>query len=308
MRHSIITWDSSFRNFFHLLPALAAQDFDLAEVEVILVEQRSRGTALEVAAAFGVEPAEAVCAALADRLAVDIVHLDEPDDEPYHPGRLLNVGIRRAQGEIVSTMDADMLLPRNFLAVLDRMHATGDCVATLHRYDAAYPCGVTVENWTRQLIDYDLILNTAANRATPIPAEVPNKAPLLSTRRAHWKAIGGYDDHPLFATAYTLFGRDVSARFELLLGKKELPMPMPAVHPWHPREVNRQTAIFQVLYQAQSALIGWSIDRKEPDRAARREVADRLMAQHRPHVLQAIRRAEAEMVANARAPRRRPAA
>ena len=73
MRHSIVTWDSSFRSFFHLLPTLAAQDFDRAMVEVVLIEQRSRKTALEVAAATGVRPAEAVCEAVADRLAVDLV-------------------------------------------------------------------------------------------------------------------------------------------------------------------------------------------------------------------------------------------
>ena len=308
MRHSIVTWDSSFRSFFHLLPALAAQDFDLAMVEVVLIEQRSRKTALQVAAASGVRPAEAVCEAIADRLAVDLVYLDEPDAVPYHPGRLLNVGLARASGEILSTMDVDLLVPRNFLAVLDWMHAEGDCIATLHRYDAAYPCGVTVADWTRQLIDHELILNTTLNRATPIPPTVANKAPLLSTRRAHWQAIGGYDDHPLFATAYTLFGRDISARLEILLGKKELPMPVAAVHPWHPREMQRQAATFQVLYQAQSALIGWSVEHKKPDHAARREVAERLMTQYRPQITEAIRTAEAQMLANARAPRPRPAA
>ncbi len=302
MKHSIVCWDSSFRNFFHLLPSLASLSFDRDDVEIIFIEQRTREVADRVCRNVGTKPVSEVVDGLKNELPVDLVYLDEPDSEPYHPGRLLNVGLEKATGDILSTMDADILLHPDFMSTLNRVHEMGDRIFCMHRYNANFPCGTSREDWTNQIVDYDLILNTCSDRHLPIPEVILNKAPLLSARREHWEAISGYDSHRIFSTAYTLFGRDISLRFKLLLGDRETPLPVPCVHPWHPTEVDRGMDDFQILYGAQQGLMNWSQGVGEPDAERRTEQADQLYAQHRDEIEQAISIAEAQMIEGARNP------
>jgi len=290
IEHTIVTWDCSFRNFFHLLPSLAQTDQGLSRLEVIFVEQRERKTAHEFAKREDCQPIESVVEALAGRLRVRVIHMD--DEGPYHPGRLLNAGIREARGAIVSTMDADILVPPDFLAILTAMHARGDRVITMPRCEAAFPCGTTVDDWKNQIIDYELVRNCAVNAYAPVPRVVTNKAPLLSAKAAHWEAIGGYDEHLIFGTAYTLFGRDISRRFELFLGAVETPLPKFCVHPWHPTEVDRKDERIQILYKAQQMLIDWSVANDEPDVRERQGHADAIHKANRRAIDEAIGLAE----------------
>jgi hypothetical protein len=297
--HTIISWDSTFRNFFHLLTSLADLDWGRDRLQVIFVEQRSAATAAAYAAAEGCKSVAQVVAEVADRLDVTLVYLDE-DDAAYHPGRLLNAGLARATGDIVSTMDADILVPRQFLRVLDALHQRGQRVFTMHRPAALFPCGTTKADWKNQIIDYELVRNLAPQAFQPMQDVVHNKAPLLSTRRENWEAIGGYDEHRLFSTAYTMFGRDVSLRFRLLLGDVELPMPMYCIHPWHPTEVNRSDSKIGVMFAAQQGLIKWSEERRVFDVRKRKAVADQLYADNRALVEAAISFAEDEQMVSTR--------
>ncbi len=151
-KHSIISWDCSFRNFFHLISSLENQDYDLSNVEFIFIEQRSQSVADEICRTVATLPINEVVRRYTKKLQVQICYLEEADSEPYHPGRLLNRGIELAKGAYISTMDADILVPNNFFKVLDMVHARGDVVVCMHRYTAAYPCGVLFENWTNQII------------------------------------------------------------------------------------------------------------------------------------------------------------
>lgn len=298
-KHTIISWDSTFRNFFHLLPSLADLEWGRDRLQVIFIEQRSAATAAAYAAAEGCKTVAQVAAEVADRLDISVVHLDE-DDAVYHPGRLLNAGLERATGDIVSTMDADILVPRQFVRVLDELHKRGPRVFTMHRPAAQFPCGTTKADWKNQIVDYDLVRNLCPHAFAPIPDVVNNKAPLLSTRRENWEAIGGYDGHRLFSTAYTMFGRDISLRFRLLLGEVEVPMPMFAIHPWHPTELNRQDDKITVLFGAQQGLMKWSEDNQVFDVRKRQAVADQLYASHRDRVDIAIAFAEDEQRSSTR--------
>ena len=154
--HAIITWDRSFRNFFHLLPSLAEQDYPMEDVEVIVVEQMSREHASAYSAKEQCAPAEEVIAELKGRLNARVVYLGE-DDGVYHPGRTLNHGIRLTEGTIVSTMDADILVPRDFLSLLDRLHERGPRVVNMQRSQAPFACGTTNEDWKNQIIDFELV-------------------------------------------------------------------------------------------------------------------------------------------------------
>jgi hypothetical protein len=298
MKHSIVLWDCTFRNFFHLLDSLAQQAYDLGEVEVIVVEQRSRELAEGYARQEGVRSAWEVADDVADRLNVRILALDESMSTPYHPGRLLNVGLQEATGEILSTMDADLLVPAGFLSLLERMHERGQRVITLHRHQAAYPCGTTVDDWKHQIIDYDLILPTCPDAGVPIPQVNQNKAPLLSARRETWDAIEGYDEHVLFSTAYTCFGRDASVRFNVALGGgQEIPMPIACVHPWHPTEVQRNDMKIRCLYQAQNFAMKWSHTQQAPRVSQRNGYLQNLYGNNAVAIDGAIQYAEQHMVA-----------
>jgi hypothetical protein len=295
LRHSIICWDSCFRNFFHLLGSLAEQDYDLSSVEVVFVEQRSRERAAAWAARHGVAPVEQVAGALSARLNVRIYHLNQDAAQPYHPGALLNFGLRKARGEILSTMDVDTLVPPIFLTMLDQAHAVRPRVVNMHRYMADRPCGVGVEAWTRQTVDYWKVLALCSDVQHRIPLRATNYAPLLSAHRDHWRDIGWYDDHVLFSTPYTLFGRDVATRLVILLGDVEHVLPIACVHPWHPTSVCREKEIFQGLYQAQTRLIEWSQQNRAPHAQVRRTLADEIHQQQRGEIERAIAAAEAEM-------------
>lgn len=253
-----------------------------------------------MADALGLKPVCQVADDCRDRLNIRIIHLDEPDEIPYHPGRLLNEGLQRAQGAILSTMDADQLVPPNFLTVLDHVHHAGNGVAYMHRYAADRPCGVKKENWIHQIVDYQMVLNICLDRNTPIPETIENKAPLLSARRENWEAIEYYDAHPVFSTAYTLFGADITARFRMLLGDADIGLPVAAVHPWHPTELDRDMDAVQILYQVQKHVIEWSLTHRRFEVTARRAYADGLYQKHQSDIERAIRISEHKMMRNAR--------
>ncbi|MDZ7714099.1 MAG: glycosyltransferase family A protein [Rhodovibrio sp.] len=293
-KHSIIIWDRAFRNFFHLLPSLAEQDYPLDQIQIVVVEQNSEATAVTFAEREGCAPVGQVIASLPKEINVDVVYLEE-DDQPYHPGRLLNEGLARSDGDICSTMDCDVLVPRDFLRILDRLHARGPRVVTMARSEAAFPCGTTIADWKNQIVDYDLVRNICPNAWAPIPRDAPNKAPLLSARRAHWDAIGGYDPHYVFSTAYTKFGMDVSTRFKLLLGQEaEIPHPKRCIHPWHPTEVNRQGDSAKVLFSIQDMLIRWSVTKGAWSLDQRHEVAETLYRKNAKLIDWAVTNAETD--------------
>lgn len=300
IKHSIITWDNSFRNFFHLVDSLTQQQYDLNKVEVIFVEQRSEELAQQVADSAEVESIRQVSERLKDQLRLRLLYLDEPDDSPYHPGRLLNYGLRMAQGEILSTMDTDQLLVPNFLSTLEKVQDAGNVIAYMHRHAADRPCGVTVGNWTRQIVDYDLILGTCPDHHVAIPAKIVNRAPLISARRENWEIIEYYDDHRLFSTAYTLFGVDVSTRFSLLPGIAEISLPVVSVHPWHPNPLNRSKEPFQILYSTQMNLVKWSLDNQRFQLKDRLTLTNQIYEKNRSQIETAIRIAEDEMIQDAR--------
>lgn len=293
--HSIICWDSCFRNFFHLLGSLAEQNYDLSTVEVIFVEQRSKTGAAEWAAQNGVPSVQETVDALDGKLNVRLYHLNQSAEHVYHPGALLNFGLRKSRGQFLSTMDVDILVPPIFLQMLDQAHVTSPRVVNMHRYMADAPCEVSTEEWTRQTLDYWKVFALCSDVKHRIPLRVYNYAPLLSAHRDHWEAIGYYDDHAIFSTPYTFFGRDVATRFGCLLGDVEHVLPIACVHPWHPTPIDRQKDSFQILHQCQTKLIEWSKNNGVAPLYARRPIANEIYREHGVEIDAAIALAEAEI-------------
>lgn len=133
MKHSIITWDCSFRNFFHTLWSLSKQDFPKNEFEMIVVEQRSRIESDAYNKKWCCPSLYETVEALRGLINIELIYLNESNESRYHFGKCLNAGVSRASGDIISTMDADTLLRPNFLQDLDTFHRNYEGVANILR-------------------------------------------------------------------------------------------------------------------------------------------------------------------------------
>ncbi len=272
MKHSIILWDCCYRNFFHLTGSLAAQDYPNDQYEIIWVEQRSRAASDAFNHRLGLRSLGDTVALYTDQCDVRVVYLDQPPAQPYHIGVCVNAGAALSRGEILSRMDGDMLVRPDFLHCLDHEMNVRPGVINLARRGAARPVGVPPERWTEGVIDYDRCRAECPRGFDPVPPVVRNKGPCLSAPRAWCEAVGGYDEHPLWATGISRNGQDLTARLEIYSGVPSRALPdQIGVHPFHPTGLNRLGEAEIAIFAAQQNLIDWSRARAEPTLTARRD-------------------------------------
>jgi hypothetical protein len=273
VKHTIISWDCSFRNFFHLLDALVLQDYDRNEFEVFYVEQRSRVVADEFNHKLGLPSLADRAREVSDSIQVCAEYLGDPAETPYHLGRSVNRGLELARGEIISVMDGDMLLPPDFLTKLENCHASGAGVVNLARRMASRPVGATFENWTEGRIDFNECLKVCPDATAPVPRVVSNKGPMISASAVAWRSIGGYDPHPIWSTGLTRLGQDANSRLELHLTTASTALPDAfAVHPYHPAGFSRLTLDASRVLDIHADLIHWARQNREVTWQARGEI------------------------------------
>ncbi len=282
MIHSIISWDCSFRNFFHLIDALLAQEYDRNQFELIFVEQRTKEVADAYNHKLGLKSLWDRYEEVKNKMNIRIVYLGDDPSIPYHLGRCNNKAIELAKGEIISIMDGDMLLPSNFLTLLEKYHKDQIAIINLVRHCASYPIGVKKEDWTKGVIDFERCLKACPTRNDPIPRAVGNKGPLISARKEHWEIVGGYDLHPIWSTGVSRLGQDVTARLEILTGVESTALPDAfAVHPYHPLGFLRSNRSSKKLLGLQMDLINWARSNKEPLWEKRTVYTERLFNNNR---------------------------
>lgn len=278
IKHTIISWDCSFRNFFHLIDGILDQDYDLSQVEIIYVEQKTREFADAYNHKIGLR-------SLGDRLdkwdteapALKVFYLNEDESDLYHLGRAVNKGLSEASGSIVSVMDGDLLMPRDFLCRLDSFFEEGGRVANVFRVSATGPVGVSVENWTNGTIDYDACFSVCKSKNEPVPTTHINKGPMISARVEDWKSINGYDTHRIWSTGLSRLGQDVDSRLCLATNTKSMCLPdVRAVHPYHPTGFSRKTLDSRRILSLQEDLISWCVESREVDWEKRMPVCDKL--------------------------------
>ena len=285
MIHSIISWDCSYRNFFHLIDGLLNQDYDRDEFELIYVEQRTEEFANTYNHKLGLKSLRNRYEEVKDQINIQIIYLGDDETIPYHLGRCNNKGIELAKGEIISIMDGDLLLPPNFLTMLEEYHRKQTAIVNLFRHTASYPIGVEKENWTEGVIDFERCLEACPTRNDPIPQTVGNKGPLISARKEHWKAVDGYDLHPIWSTGLSRLGQDVNARLEILTGVESTALPNAfAVHPYHPAGFKRTVTKSQRLLDLQQNLIDWSRSNEKPSWKERTTYTEQLYNANREFV------------------------
>ena len=217
MRHSIVSWDCTYRNFFHLIDGLLAQKFPRDEYELIFVEQRNKRESDEFNHGIGLRSLWDRYEEVKNKLNIQVVFLEEAREIPYHLGKCNNEGIRRSTGEIITVMDGDQLLPPNFLESLTNYHEKiTNAVVNIHRRSALYPVGVnTFSDWTKAVIDFNRCLKACPDRFSPLTPTVNNMGPMISARRQYWEAIQGYDTGDVWASVLSKSGLDVNVRLEI---------------------------------------------------------------------------------------------
>ncbi len=244
MLHSFVSWDCSFRNFFHLVHGLAEQDFDKDQFELIYVQQRSKEHADAYNHAFGLKSLSDLEEEYKDQINFKVLYLDQPETSVYNLGVANNAGIEAAQGEYISVMDGDMLLHPQFLNVLTEFHEKhkGLGVANVFRHMCEYPVGVSsYSDWDKGIVDLKRCLKACETRLIQTPRTVGNMGPLVSAHKDHWYVIEGYASEPLWATSASIAGGDANARLEMVTGQKSLALQnVYGVHPWHPLGYARQ--------------------------------------------------------------------
>lgn len=266
MKHTIISWDCSFRNFFHLIPSLAKQEYNKDEFEVIYVEQRTREQSNKFNHQFGLESLWDIHNKYKDIINIKVIYLNEDMKACYHLSKCNNVGIANAKGQIVSIMDGDLLVQSDFLKKLDKAHDKKSSVFNLVRYSSQYPIGVKYyKDWMKSEVGFDLCLKACSAKVTPVPDNFicGNKGPLISAKKEAFRAIDGYDESIIFSTSSSVAGADVCSRLEIFLNTKSTAVPNAfCVHPWHPhgyaskyRKSNRDVKFYLDL---QRLLIQWS--------------------------------------------------
>ncbi len=257
MRHSIIAWDSSYRDFFHLVQGACEQDYNVDQYELIYVEQRSKEHADSYAKDENVQALSEIKEEVGEKINFRVLYLDDPLSNPYHLGKCVNEGISVAQGEYISVMDGDQLLPPDFLSALDEFHSQGPAIANVIRQSPPEPVGVSKENWKDAIIDYDRCLELCEEG--PIPETTPNYGPLISAPAEAWEAVNGYSTHKIWSTGLSKLGADVNRRLERYLGVESRPLPDTFVaHPWHPTGFDRNVLRSRKMFEIQDQVMDYS--------------------------------------------------
>jgi hypothetical protein len=260
VRHSIISWDCCYRNFFHTAFTLSNQEFDADDYEVIYVEQRTEIASDRFNRQLGLSSLSDVVRALEKHINVRAVYMGDDLEAPLHWGRAVNRGIQASRGEVVSVMDGDLLLERDFLSKLNNEHSNSPrAVVNLHRRMVPHAIGVAPEHWTEQRVTFEACLDACPDRDRPLPKSPNNYGPMISARREHWDAISGYDEHRIWSTGLSLLGTDVTRRLEIQAGSRAYLLPdTVCVHPWHPVGFRRDTLSARRILSLQRELIEWA--------------------------------------------------
>ena len=305
MQHTIISWDCSFRNFFHLIDSMAEQKFDKDEYEFIYVEQRTKTVSDLYNHRSGLKSLGDKVEEAKSLFNIRVIYLDQEESAPYHLGICNNVGLQEAQGEIVSVMDGDTLVKKDFLTKLAYEHNKGARVLNLFRHMAEYPVGVSsFQDWRHGEISFDECLAAAGSsrHLKAVPKEYPNKGPMISARKEYWRAIGGYDENRLWSTSASMVGKDTNTRLEMASGQLSEAMPdTVCVHPWHPMgyarkgRINKDRMIGE-YFALQKELIAWCEEHNSYDWKSRNTLAQKLQQNHHDLIEQVIEEEKLDML------------
>ena len=279
IKHTIISWDCAYRNFFHLIDSLLNQNFPKNKFELIYVEQRTKKFANNFNHREGLKSLEDKYQEVKNKINIKIIYLNEDENQVYHLGKSNNAGLAIARGKFISVMDGDQLVPNDFLVKLTEFYRKRpNAVINIYRKNAQYPVGVrSYKDWKNGIISFEKCLNACKEKNVAVPKKINNFGPMVSCAKKYWEKIDGYDTHILWSTGLSKLAQDTTKRLEIATGCKSIYLPdCFTVHPWHPIGIGaiRTQKDIKKYFSFQDKLTKWSVQYGEPSYKKRKKYAD----------------------------------
>ena len=173
---SIITWDASFREHFHVIDYFCSQEYGREQFEFIWVDFYRNDNPL-----------------LLDKIAkypnARVLNLDNERSAKWHLGTCVNAGINVSRGEILVIPDGDIVAPPNLLRCVEVAHSEcANLVMYFRRWDE--PADKHDEE---RSYDIDYL------KGVCILTNPTNYGGTISLRRDTLAKVGGYEEDPVFA-------------------------------------------------------------------------------------------------------------
>jgi len=205
---SVITWDGSFREYFHTVDFFCNQTLQTQKYEFVWVEYYS-----------------SICGSLEEKINSypNAVSLCLGLKAPWHLGKCQNHGISFTSGEHLVLIDGDIAVDKTFLENDLTIHARyPDTAVYYRRWDEPEPADTDLPR--DKSIDY-LEKNCRLENPT-------NYGGCLTISRSLLDSVAGYEEHPLFVEAG-------AGNMELYTRLRNAGIPVmwhpytKIYHPWH---------------------------------------------------------------------------
>jgi hypothetical protein len=206
---SVITWDASFRDYFHSVDYFCSQDYPRDKFEFIWVDfyNNQNPVLLEKIRKYP---------------NARLLNLNNEASAKWHLGRCINEGVRQSSGEVLVIPDGDIVVDRDFLSYVWESHRHKDDLAMyFRRYDEPQD-----KSFERSREDfYHLTQTSRLDNAT-------NYGGCLTLRRCNFEKIRGYETHFAFAGP-GMIGFETYVRLKNLGLSIKWAKDRRIYHPWH---------------------------------------------------------------------------
>lgn len=209
MNISVITWDASFREYFHTVDAFGKQIYPQHQFEFIWVDYYNNKNPV-----------------LQEKIErypnCKILNLGNPSNEKWHLGRALNEGIKEAKGDILVLPDGDIIPPADFLSTIGKeLKAIPELVLYFRRWDEP-----------EQVHDEDKSYKISYLKEVCKLFNPTNYAGTIALNRKTLEKVRGYEESKYFAGAgasgLELYIRLRNAGLPIKWHEKKI------FHPYHP--------------------------------------------------------------------------
>lgn len=173
---SIITWDAGFRENYHTVDSFCRQNYNLNDFEFIWVEFYS-----------SIHPT------LANKINsypnARVLCLNNAKTTKWHLGKCLNAGINDSKGNLLVIPDGDIIVPDNFIKIVEEEHYKIDELVLYFR------------RWDEQEIKHDLLKSYEIDYLEKVCQlnNPTNYAGCLAIKKEHFHNVGGYEESPIFS-------------------------------------------------------------------------------------------------------------
>jgi cellulose synthase/poly-beta-1,6-N-acetylglucosamine synthase-like glycosyltransferase len=175
MKFSIITWDASFREFFHTIDSFGKQSYENDLFEFFLCDYYDNN-----------KPQ------LKNKIKkyknFNQINLNNEKKTKWHLGKTINSGIKKSIGEILIIPDGDIIVPEDFLTKVEKIfnNSSPNLVCYFRRWDEPK------EKHCEKSYDIKYLEESCELR------NMTNYGGCFAIRRDVFEEIGFYEEHEVF--------------------------------------------------------------------------------------------------------------